>query len=314
MTRKKSEPVPNPDARTQHIPVLLEPVLQYLKPQAGDSYLDLTAGYGGHAREILARSQSQQAVLVDRDSNAITALQKVFAGSDSQKSIKIVQSDFYSASTTLQATGQKFDMILADLGVSSPHLNVAERGFAITAEGPLDMRMDQTQPLTAADIVNSYSTDALADILDRFGEEPKSRHIARLIVESRKNHPISTTTELADIVSKAWPGHSKTHPATRSFQALRIAVNDELRLLQDALPVWLDLLEPAGRLVVISFHSLEDRIVKQAFADRASYAGSNRYDTDFTLLTKRPVTASQTELVSNPRARSAKLRAVSKQK
>jgi 16S rRNA (cytosine1402-N4)-methyltransferase len=170
------------------------------------------------------------------------------------------------------------------------------------------MRMDQTQSLTAETMVNTYSVEELADILKRYGEEPKARHIASLIVEHR---PFTTTHQLATVVAKAWPGYSKVHPATRTFQALRIAVNDELELLRKSLPVWMDdLLAPGGRIAVISFHSLEDRLVKQAFADKAG----DRYDAPLRLLTKKPVTGDDSEIVFNPRARSAKLRAAVKQK
>jgi 16S rRNA (cytosine1402-N4)-methyltransferase len=291
--------------QTLHIPVLLEPVLQYLKPQAGQSYLDLTAGYGGHAGKVLEVTQApEKAVLVDRDSHAIEVLEKVFAR-HAELEPRILQTDFLKASQKLAAEGALFDMILADLGVSSPHLNDESRGFAIAAEGPLDMRMDQTQELSADTIVNTYTVDDLADILKRYGEEPKAHAIARKIVDNR---PIHTTTRLAEIVARAWPGHSRVHPATRTFQALRIAVNDELQLIERSLPLWIDLLAPQGRLVVISFHSLEDRLVKQAFQD----AGGERYDAKLTVLTKKPVVADGTETVFNPRARSAKLRAAVK--
>jgi len=285
-----------------HVPVLLQEVLQYLAPKIGDSYLDVTAGHAGHAHAILERTQTpDKAVLIDRDPKAIAILEKTFEGQGTQ----IRQQDFYRASRELVADGRQFDMILADLGVSSPHLNEANRGFSIAKFGPLDMRMDQTQTLTAAHIVNTYSETILADILRRYGEEPKAYTIARLIIRHR---PIETTTQLAQIVARAWPGHSKVHPATRTFQGLRIAVNDELRLVEDSLPLWIDALAPGGRLVVISFHSLEDRLVKQAFADLSG----ERYDAKLRLLTKRPITAGEQELVFNPRARSAKLRAAVK--
>jgi len=294
-----------------HIPVLLSEVLQYLNPQAGESYLDLTAGYGGHARKVLERTEApEKAVLVDRDHNAIKVLTAEFANAAHRNS-ELLHTDFLQASQTLRQQGRRFDMILADLGVSSPHLNHAERGFAISLEGPLDMRMDQTSGPTAADIVNNYSADELTDILQRYGEEPKSRHIAQLIIQNRPSKlegGYTTTTQLAQVVARAWPGHSKVHPATRTFQALRIAVNDELRMVEQSLPLWLELLAPGGRLVVISFHSLEDRLVKQAFVE----AGGNRYDAQVQLLTKRPVVAGADELDFNPRARSAKLRAVVK--
>lgn len=284
-----------------HRPVLLNEVLSVLEPKPGESYLDATAGYAGHAKEVIAvTKEPQKATLVDRDTNAISELQKAM------KQAEIIHNDFYHASVELKEQGRKYQMILADLGVSSPHLDNASRGFSFQTEAELDMRMDSRQELTAASIVNTYDEAAISELLWKYGEEPKSRQIARLIVQSR---PLTTTTQLADVVKKAWPGHSKVHPATRTFQALRIAVNDELRLLEQAIPVWIDLLEEGGRLAIISFHSLEDRIVKQAFATR-----SEGYEATLALRTKRPITASEEELVLNPRARSAKLRAVVKQK
>jgi 16S rRNA (cytosine1402-N4)-methyltransferase len=288
-----------------HIPVLLEPVVEYLAPRKGESYLDLTGGYGGHAASILELTANPKAsVLVDRDHNAIAELEKRFEG----QGVRLINTDFLSASEQLAAEGKQFDMILADLGVSSPHLNQASRGFSLKADGPLDMRMDQSQSLTAERVVNTYSAAELQDILRRYGEEPKSRQIASLIVNNR---PFATTHELAAIVAKAWPGYSKVHPATRTFQALRIAVNDELELLRKSLPIWMnDLLAPGGRIAIISFHSLEDRIVKQSFADLVG----DRYDAPLRPLTKKPVVGDENELVLNPRARSAKLRAAVKQK
>ncbi|HSX36981.1 MAG TPA: 16S rRNA (cytosine(1402)-N(4))-methyltransferase RsmH [Patescibacteria group bacterium] len=285
-----------------HEPVLVNEVLLYLEPHPGESYLDLTAGYGGHASTVLAKTgNAAGTVLVDRDPNSITELRERFAG----QPVRVLHADFLRASRELLEQGKQFDLILADLGVSSPHLNEADRGFAINASGPLDMRMDQSQELTADVIVNSYSADQIADILERYGEEPKARQIARLITHNR---PMHTTSELAEVVSRAWQGKSRIHPATRTFQALRIAVNDELLQLEQSLPLWVDLLAPGGRLVVISFHSLEDRLVKQAFAEY----GGNRYDAMLRQLTKRPVTPQTNESVSNPRARSAKLRAAAK--
>lgn len=280
-------------------------MLEYLDPTAGDSYLDLTGGYGGHASAILAKTNNaKDSVLVDRDQNAINELEKRFEG----QGITTRHADFYSASQQLISEGKTFDLILADLGVSSPHLNQASRGFSIKADGPLDMRMDQSQSLTAEQVVNTWSKEELEDILKRYGEEPKARRIASLIVGNRT---IKTTDELAKVVAKAWPGHSKVHPATRTFQALRIAVNDELELLRKSLPIWMDdLLAPGGRVAIISFHSLEDRLVKQAFSEKAG----DRYDAPLRPLTKKPVVGDEDELVFNPRARSAKLRAAVKQK
>lgn len=292
------------DQSNTHVPVLLEQVLTYLSPSVGDSYLDLTAGYGGHAEAILARTNNPSGtVLVDRDPNAVTNLEAQFASSG----VSILTKDFWHASQDLEAENRQFDVILADLGVSSPHLNQASRGFSLGAEGPLDMRMDQRQELTAGVIINTRPEAELAEILRRYGEEPKARKIARFIVEDR---PIETTTQLAHLVARAWApkGHSKVHPATRTFQAIRVAVNDELGQLEQALPIWIRLLKPGGRLAVISFQSLEDRLVKQAFRG----AGHDGYDATLKILTKHPVVADENELVNNPRARSAKLRAAVK--
>jgi len=287
---------------TPHVPVLLEETLEYLAPKQGESYLDLTAGYGGHASAVLMRTEvPERTVLVDRDQMAISTLTQKFR----VEGVEILKSDFYTASQKLIAQGRTFDLILADLGISSPHIDIASRGFAFMQEGPLDMRMDQEQSLSADTIVNTYSQADLAELLVKYGEEPRAKRIAELIVNNR---PLHTTTELAQVVAKAYPGHSKMHPATKTFQGLRIAVNDELELLKQSLPLWFALLTPGGRLAVISFHSLEDRIVKDMFKE----AAGDRYDTDLRVLTKRPITAGHNELVFNPRARSAKLRAVAK--
>lgn len=294
-----------PNKEQAHIPVLLNEVLTYLNPREGEKYLDLTGGYGGHAQAVLERTKApKQAVLVDRDPAAVKTLTERFA----KQGVEVRQADFLTASNQLANENKRFDMILADLGVSSPHLNQASRGFSISNDGPLDMRMDTTQELTAEKVVNTYSREELADILRRYGEEPKAQKIAALLVSNR---PIQTTKQLANIAAKAWPGHSKVHPATRTFQAIRVRVNDELGLIEKSLPIWIDqLLEPGGRLVVISFHSLEDRLVKQALAD----AGGDRYDATIQILTKNPVVGSKEEIAFNPRARSAKLRAAVKQK
>jgi 16S rRNA (cytosine1402-N4)-methyltransferase len=283
-----------------HQPVLINEVLHYLDPQAGESYLDLTAGYGGHAATVLARTKAS-AVLVDRDQQAIDALKMRF---DVPK-VEIIHKDFAGASAEMLSQGRQFDLILADLGVSSPHLEDSHRGFSFKGSAPLDMRMDSAQELSAQSIVNSWSEQSLTELLAKYGEEPKARTIARAIVAAR---PLSSTDQLAAIAARAWPGHSKVHPATRTFQALRIAVNDELGQLEQALPLWLDLLNPGGRLAVISFHSLEDRAVKQFLADNSG----DTYTAQLQLLTKKPVTAQPDETVSNPRARSAKLRAAAK--
>jgi 16S rRNA (cytosine1402-N4)-methyltransferase len=286
----------------QHQPVLIREVSEYLDPKAGQSYLDLTAGYGGHAAAILnATNAPTGAVFVDRDDNAISALRQKFEKDGAQ----IVHSEFLSALKRLAGESRRFDMILADLGVSSPHLEDSGRGFSFNTPGPLDMRMDRRQEMDAGQIVNSYSEAELTDIFRRYGEEPKAVLIARAIVRAR---PIADTGQLATIIAQAAgfrARRGKTHPATRGFQAIRIAVNDELEQLERSLPLTLDLLKPGGRLAIISFHSLEDRLVKRFLAEHSG----NTYDARLKLLTKRPITASRDEIVSNPRVRSAKLRA-----
>ncbi|HET7827620.1 MAG TPA: 16S rRNA (cytosine(1402)-N(4))-methyltransferase RsmH [Candidatus Saccharimonadales bacterium] len=295
--------MPKQKTISTHKPVLLKEVLDCLAPEPGDSYLDLTAGYGGHARAVInAAGASAKAVLVDRDSDAVAALASEFT------SAEIVHDSFLSTLERLAGEGRTFDLILADLGVSSPHLEQGERGFSFRQSGPLDMRMDERQSLSAQQIVNDYSEEELAQVLKDYGEEPRAGLIARAIAQKR---PIENTWQLAEVIENAagWRAkHAKTHPATRSFQAIRIAVNDEINQLRKALPLMLDILVPGGRLAVISFHSLEDRLVKQFLAEHSG----NRYDAALRLLTKKPITASHEELVSNPRARSARLRAASK--
>lgn len=284
-------------SKTIHKPVLLEAVLTYLQPGEKQTYLDLTAGYGGHAAAVLARTQAPKAMtLVDRDATAIAALQEL-----QSKGATVVHASFEEVSKTLHEQGASFDMILADLGVSSLHLDTSSRGFAFRFSGPLDMRMDQRSELTAETIVNNYDQMTLEQILRVYGEEPRAKRVTAAILAAR---PLRTTSELAEVIAKALGRSGKIHPATRSFQAIRIAVNDELGQLERSLSLWLQLLKPGGRLAVISFHSLEDRIVKQAF----SAVAGETYDADYRLLTKHPVTADDTEVVSNPRSRSAKLR------
>ncbi len=292
--------------KNQHIPVLLEAVLQHLAPEKGERLLDATAGYGGHAEAIIELlGQKSKHILVDRDKFATTYLAEKFKGYN----LEICHGDFLSVTNQLANANNKFDLIIADLGVSSPHLNNASRGFSFNSEGPLDMRMDSSSQLTASDIVNKYSEKELEDILRFFGEEPKYKQISKAIVEAR---PVTTTQHLAQIITKVYGGRAKykTHPATKTFQALRIAVNDELNQLAQTLPLWHKMLKPGGRLAIISFHSLEDRIVKQYFKEHTG----NNFDSSLKLLTKKPIIGDETEIVLNPRARSAKLRAVVKNK
>lgn len=282
-----------------HIPVLLDSTVEFLSPHAGDRYLDLTAGYGGHAGEMLQRLGSGgEATLVDRDRNAIEYLERRFAGDGR---VTILQSDFLSASKQLANSGEHYDCILADLGLSSPHLDNPVRGFSFMSEGPLDMRMDQSSTRTAADIVNSASAEELADLLYRYGELRGSRKLADRIIEHR---PYSQTDELAAVI----PGPHKNRMRTLAqvFQALRIAVNDELVQLEESLPLWHQMLKPQGRLAVITFHSLEDRLVKRYFQEH----GANVFGSELSILTRKPITAGKDEIAINPRARSAKLRVV----
>lgn len=286
----------------KHIPVLANEVIQYLDPQQGESYLDITAGYGGHAQLILERTLNyKNSVLVDRDDQAIETLQHLFGSTGTS----ILHRDYLDASWDLIRAGKRFDIILADLGISSVQIDRPERGFSFQNEGPLDMRMDRRQKITAADLVNTYSEDQLVKIVRDYGEEPKARRIARAIVASR---PFHTTLALSEAIAAVYGKRHKVNPATKTFQALRIAVNQEIEMLSQALPLWLELLAPGGRLAIISFHSLEDRIVKQALSAQSG----NRYDASLKLLTKKPVMGTQNEIVLNPRARSAKLRAAVK--
>lgn len=304
MQKQKNKKMHQNPHTKNHTPVLLKELLELTDPQKGERYLDVTAGYGGHAAAVLAASGNyRQSVLVDRDGEAIVALNERFKGTG----IKLMHQDFLSASDELLKVRRKFDLIVADLGVSSPHLNEVSRGFSFTKAAPLDMRMDQRQLTTAWDIVNSSSEADLAEILRRYGEEPRYRQIAGLIV---RNRPVNSTQELSELARKVWPGHSRRQPATRIFQAIRIAVNDELAQLSETLPVWLKLLAPGGRIAVISFHSLEDRIVKRFFASESG----DRLDAALILLTKHPVAPGPHETANNPRARSAKLRVAAKQK
>ena len=286
-----------------HKPVLLSEVLEVLNPKLDETYLDLTAGYGGHASEVLDLTRNYKgSVLIDRDSFAVEFLKGKYLG----EPIEIVNGDFYSSVLKIVECGKTFDMVLADFGVSSPQLDKCERGFSFRADGPLDMRMDRTQELTAEKIVNRYPEGKLAEIFEKYGEERpgNARRLAREIVHAR---PFETTLELADFI-KAKSRYSKMHPATRIFQALRIEVNDELGLIAKTLPMIPKVLNPGGRVAIITFHSLEDRLVKNFFKEASSFGE----ESELTIINKSPIVAGENELVSNPRARSAKLRAARK--
>ena len=281
-----------------HIPVLLPEVMANLSPQPGEKYLDLTAGYGGHAKSILDVTLNyKDSVLVDRDDFAIEHLKAKFP-----HEINLMHTDFYSAVLQLIECGRTFDIILADFGVSSPQLDLNDRGFSFKNDGPLDMRMDRQQIFTASDVVNKYSERDLAEIFVRYGEEKpgRAKMLAREIVTHR---PVRTTKELAELIASK-SGYSHTHPATKIFQAIRIVVNNELEEIEKTLPLLPKLLNQNGRLGLITFHSLEDRLVKDYFKE----ASSHGEESELSLKTKKPIVAEPSELVINPRARSAKLR------
>ncbi len=292
-----------------HVPVLLKEAIDFLNVRRGGTYIDATVGLGGHSYEIAKRLGAPGHLIgLDKDPAALeiarSRLRPSGVGEADWPSIELRQASFASLA---KARNPIADGLLADIGVSGLQLEDAARGFSFQADGPLDMRMDPHSERTAEQVVNHLDESELADVIYEFGEERRSRRIARAIVRSR---PIRSTAHLADVVSAAArPMNSESrriHPATRTFQALRIFVNrelDDLRVLLDAAP---RILKPGGRVVVISFHSLEDRIVKDAFRE-----GAIKYK-HFRVLTKKPVTASEEESDRNPRARSAKLRAAEK--
>ena len=289
---------------TDHVPVLVAEAIAILRPRPGGFYLDATVGLGGHAEAILRASEPTGTLLgIDRDAEALALARQRLAAYGQRV---ILLQGRYEDLTDLVGAGRQFDGILFDLGASSLQLETAVRGFSFGREGPLDMRMDRSVGDTATDLVGRLSERELADLIFRWGEERWSRQIARAIVEARRRSPIRTTTALAEVVARAipraaWPRH--IHPATRTFQALRIAVNDELTGLGRALEEAAGHLRPGARVTAISFHSLEDRIVKQTWR-RLEAAGGMR------ILTKRPITPGEAEAAANPRARSAKLRAL----
>jgi 16S rRNA (cytosine1402-N4)-methyltransferase len=282
-----------------HVPVLLDATLHALYPKEGEKYLDLTAGYGGHAREVLKITKNYtESVLVDRDDYAIAHLSE-FA----EKGARLLHTDFITAARQLIEEGEQFNLILIDLGVSSPQLDQSERGFSFQHNGPLDMRMDRRQTTSAADLVNTTSIQRLTDIIHTYGEEPymQAKRTAELIVANR---PFDMTGPLAELIAANQRGkRKKIHPATRTFQALRIAVNDELGQIEAILPLLPRLLQSGGRVGVISFHSLEDRLVKRYFKEQEA----SGFEAELLPSTKKPI-AGDTEDVHNPRSRSAKLR------
>jgi 16S rRNA (cytosine1402-N4)-methyltransferase len=311
------------EAENLHLPVLLTETLEFLAPQRGGVFIDATLGLGGHSEAILEINEDARVIGIDQDTEAIEYAKKrleKFGGR-----FQVFHSNFSGIEEVWEKSGaEKPNGILADLGVSSLQFDSAERGFSFRFDAPLDMRMDaDSDDETAAEILQARSEEEIANIIYQYGEERFSRRIARRIVERReKGEPVQTTKELADLVYGAVKKskHDQIHPATRTFQALRIAVNKELEILAEFISGAIDILETTGRLAVISFHSLEDRIVKQTFQKLAGkcscpprmpqcICGAKKR---VEIMTRRPVTPSEEEMHKNPRARSAKLRVCSK--
>jgi 16S rRNA (cytosine1402-N4)-methyltransferase len=302
-----------------HAPVLREAVVELLTPalERGGVFVDATIGRGGHSRALLEAAPAAQLVGIDRDPAAVAACSADFAAYGDR--VRIVQDGFENLAAVLERLGvASVRGVLFDLGVSSPQLDEPARGFSFRNDGPLDMRMDPTQPRTAEDVVNNYAEAELARVISKYGEERFARRIAKTIVRSR---PVSGTRALAEIVKEAIPAATRRtggHPARRTFQALRIEVNGELDALERGLVDAVDYCEPHGRVVAISYHSLEDRIVKRFFNEQAQGCTC---PPDFPVcvcgrkervrvLTKRPVRADLQEIGQNPRAEAAKLRAI----
>ena len=308
-------------AASPHIPVLLDAVLDALRvaDRAGGQYVDGTLGAGGHAAAILSAVPNARLLGLDRDPAALALARERLAPFGDRATIRHASYEQIGDAVAAWSGGETaaVDGILLDLGISSMQVDDPARGFAFMHEGPLDMRFDPSSGgLTAADIVNTWQAEDIADVLFRYGEERHSRRIARAIVAAR---PLSTTRQLAEVIAAAQRGpRQKIHPATRSFQALRIAVNDELGAVERVLPAAIDCLQPGGRLAVISFHSLEDRIVKQTLKDEATDCicpprqpvCTCDHRARVTLVTRKPLQADAAEIAANPRSRSARLRVV----
>lgn len=301
----------------EHIPVLKQEVLEGLKIRPDGIYVDATVGMGGHSAEVAARLKDGRLIGIDRDPNALKTSAKKLQPYEDR--VTLLHGNFTDLKRLLaEAEISRVDGILMDIGVSSPQIDTPERGFSYLREGPLDMRMDPTQELSAQDIIADWDEKQLEEIFWKYGEERWGRKIAQRIVRERNEHPIRTTLDLAELIERAIPRRSQKdgHPAKRVFQALRITVNDELGALQQALTDAMQLLAPGGRLCVITFHSLEDRIVKQFLVEQSRscicpkelpvcvchHAPAAR------IITRKPLTAKKEELERNPRAASAKLR------
>ncbi|MDQ0161629.1 16S rRNA (cytosine(1402)-N(4))-methyltransferase RsmH [Aeribacillus alveayuensis] len=307
----------------QHKTVLLEEAVQGLNINPDGIYVDCTLGGAGHSFEIVSRlSNKGHLIAFDQDETAIQYAKEKLASY--QDRVTIIQSNFrYLKEKLLELGISKVDGILFDLGVSSPQLDTPERGFSYQHDAPLDMRMNQQQSLSAYLVVNEWPYEKLVNIFFRYGEEKFSKQIARKIEAAREKGPINTTGKLVDIIKEAIPAPARRtggHPAKRVFQAIRIAVNDELKVFEEAIEQAIELLKPKGRVCVITFHSLEDRICKAAFKKAAETAHlppnipviPDEYKPDICIITKKPIVPSIKEIEENPRARSAKLRIAEK--
>ena len=289
----------------EHVPVMSAEVVTALAPERGGVFVDCTLGLGGHAAAVLVAGATR-VIGIDRDEEALAVARERLAGWLGQ--VDFVHADFRGIGDVLDSRGvTRVDGILADLGVSSLQFDGAGRGFSFQRDEPLDMRMDRSTGPTAADVIADLPEDELADLIYRYGEERFSRRIARVVVEARRNGPVATTGQLAALVRRAIPrkGYSPIHPATRTFQALRIAVNRELDGLGQFVDQACGRLAPHGRLVVIAFHSLEDRVIKHTLRELA--ADQSR---SLRLLARKAAKPTESETEMNPRARSARLRAV----
>jgi 16S rRNA (cytosine1402-N4)-methyltransferase len=305
---------------TDHVPVLAAEVREALAVRAGETVLDATFGAGGHSSLLAADLHSSgKLIAVDRDPTAKTYFDR-FAKRFPGVNTRLLRGDFAVVLPQLAANGVKVDAVLLDLGVSSMQLDRPDRGFSYSVDAPLDMRMDPTQELDAAEIVNTWSERDLTTIFRKYGEERYAKQIARAIVRHR---PLERSADLVDVIKAAIPAPARFgegHPAKRVFQALRIAVNDELGSLEEALPAALELLKPGGRLAVIAFHSLEDRIVKQFLRDKERGCECPPdfpvcvcgHEPELRAIQRRPVRPSEAEIAANPRAASARLRAAVK--
>lgn len=309
---------PDETGLTYHVPVLADEVVALLRPAPGLLFLDGTLGGGGHSERLL--EAGAEVIALDQDVDALNETGRRLARFGSR--LRLVEANFRDAEGVLDDLGERRGLagILLDIGVSSHQLDTAERGFALMKDGPLDMRMSRSAPETAADLVNSLPVEELVRIFREYGEEPRATAIAARLVALRSRHPFRTTFDLAAAVSSVAPRTGGRHPATRVFQALRIAVNDELGALREALETLPGSLAPGGRFAVITFHSLEDRIVKhffrersQEWIDRPEWPEPRRNPSRiFRLLTPHPMDAGHEEVLNNPRARSAKLRVAEK--